>query len=126
MEDNVNVEETLLEEEEGQGPALALAASVDELGSDDGYCPSEEDLLTDYSSSEENNYRFPIYDVEKEKYDPKLEVGKEFKNIEEFMQAVRNHGVAIRCNFRFRPNDDERAQDRCKEEGCKFKIWAYP
>ncbi|KAL2472037.1 Uncharacterized protein Adt_40173 [Abeliophyllum distichum] len=52
-------------------PTIELeAASVDELGSDNGYCPIEEELFTDYSSSEENNYRFPIYDAEKEKYDP--------------------------------------------------------
>ncbi|KAL2471136.1 DBD Tnp Mut domain-containing protein [Abeliophyllum distichum] len=52
------------------------------------------------------------------------EVGKEFRNIEEFRQAVRNHGVATRCNFKFRPNDDERVQARCKKEDYKFKIWA--
>ncbi|KAL2460144.1 DBD Tnp Mut domain-containing protein [Abeliophyllum distichum] len=77
-------------------PTIELeAADVDKLLSDDGYCPSEEELLTGFSSSEENNYRFPIYDTEKEKYDPQ-----------------------------FRPNDDERARARCKEDGCKFKIWA--
>ncbi|KAL2471155.1 DBD Tnp Mut domain-containing protein [Abeliophyllum distichum] len=28
------------------------------------------------------------------------------------------------CNFKFRPNDDERAQARCKKEDYKIKIWA--
>ncbi|KAL2508872.1 Uncharacterized protein Fot_32519 [Forsythia ovata] len=55
-------------------PTIELEATgVVELGSDDGYCPSEEGLLTDYCSSEENNYHFFIYDAEKEKYDPQLE-----------------------------------------------------
>ncbi|XP_022889631.1 uncharacterized protein LOC111405123 isoform X2 [Olea europaea var. sylvestris] len=99
-------------------------AGIEELENDDGYYPSEEELHTDNSSSEEENYSFPFYDVEKEKYNPQLEVGKEFKNIEEFKEAVRNHGVATRHNFKFRPNDGERAQAICKKDNCKFRIWA--
>ncbi|XP_022880842.1 uncharacterized protein LOC111398118 [Olea europaea var. sylvestris] len=100
-----------------------LTTGDEEVGSDEAICPSEEELHTNYSSSEEQAYHFPIYDAEREKFDPQLEVGKEFKNIEEFKEAVRNHGAASRCNFRFKPNDEFRAQAICKL-ACTWKIWA--
>ncbi|KAL2467154.1 DBD Tnp Mut domain-containing protein [Abeliophyllum distichum] len=90
---------------------------------DESYSPSSEELHTDYSSGEENNYRFPNFVPEKELFDPKFEVGKTFTDMELFRKAVKNHGFVTRCNFRFRPNDDRRAQAVCKLD-CKWRIWA--
>ncbi|KAL2491001.1 DBD Tnp Mut domain-containing protein [Abeliophyllum distichum] len=93
-----------------------------DIQSNDTYYPSSEDLHTDYSSGEENNYRFSNFVPEKELFDSKFEVGKTFKDMELFRKAVRNHEVVSRCNFRFRPNDDRRSQAVCKL-GCKWRIW---
>ncbi|KAL2505670.1 DBD Tnp Mut domain-containing protein [Abeliophyllum distichum] len=100
-----------------------LAAGDVEIESDEAYYPSSEDLHTDYSSGENDNYVFPNFVPEKELFDPKFEVGKTFKDMELFRKAVRNHGVVSRCNLRFRPNDDRRAQAICKL-GCKWRVWA--
>ncbi|KAL2535303.1 uncharacterized protein Fot_16694 [Forsythia ovata] len=64
------------------------AICIEELGLDYGYCLSEKELFTDYSSSEENNYHFPIYDAEKEKYDPQLDV-EDLQEIENQENAKR-------------------------------------
>ncbi|CAA3016805.1 Hypothetical predicted protein [Olea europaea subsp. europaea] len=87
-----------------------LTTGDEEVGSDEAICPSKEELHTDYSSCEEKDNHFPVYDAEREKFEPQLEVGKEFKNIEEFREAIRNHGIASRYNFRFKSNDEFRAQ----------------
>ncbi|KAL2526261.1 Uncharacterized protein Adt_11315 [Abeliophyllum distichum] len=94
-----------------------------EIDSNDTYYPSSEKLHTDYSSGEENNYKFPNFVPEKEMFDPKFEVEKIFNNIELFRKAIKNHGVVSRCNFRFIPNDDRRAHAIFKL-GCKWRIWA--
>ncbi|KAL2466037.1 Uncharacterized protein Adt_41888 [Abeliophyllum distichum] len=134
MEDNVNVEEALLEEED-EVPTPIGAMTFDE----DEIIPPECNLSDSDNEVDDDGFLYDTnapervavvlnadltIELEAEKYNPQLEIGKEFKNIEEFRQAVRNHGVATRYSFRFRPNGDERAQARCKEEGCKFKIWA--
>ncbi|CAA3017448.1 Hypothetical predicted protein [Olea europaea subsp. europaea] len=54
-----------------------LTTGDEEVGLDEAICPSEEELHIDHSSSEEKAYHFPIYDAEREKFDPQLEVGKE-------------------------------------------------
>ncbi|KAL2493219.1 Uncharacterized protein Adt_28847 [Abeliophyllum distichum] len=100
-----------------------LAAGDTEIQSDDTYYPSSEKLQTDYSSGEENNYMFSNFVPKKELFDPKFKVGKTFNDMELFRKVVRNHGVVSRCNFRFRPNDNRRAQAVCKL-GCKWRIWA--
>ncbi|KAL2539652.1 MULE domain-containing protein [Abeliophyllum distichum] len=87
-----------------------ITVAEEGVESDESYSPLSEELHTNYSSGEENNYRFPNLVPEKELFDPKFEFGKTFMDMELFRKTVRNHGVVIQCNFRFRPNDDRRAQ----------------
>ncbi|KAL2523865.1 Uncharacterized protein Adt_08919 [Abeliophyllum distichum] len=91
--------------------------------SDHSYDPMAEELNTDYSSDEESNLRYPMFNEEKELWDPQFEMGKTFIDIPHFKKAKRNHGVAIGCNLRMKKNDDKRAQAVCKV-GCKWRIWA--
>ncbi|KAL2513294.1 SWIM-type domain-containing protein [Abeliophyllum distichum] len=100
-----------------------IVVAKEGVESDESYYTSYDELHTDYSLGEENNYMFPKFIYEKELFDPKFEVGKTFKNMELFTKAVRNYRVVTQCNFRFRSNDDRRAQVVCKLS-CKWKIYA--
>ncbi|KAL2484784.1 Uncharacterized protein Adt_29540 [Abeliophyllum distichum] len=57
-----NTDPTVEEANEGVGE---LGLDIDK-----NYYPSSEELNSDYSSSEDNNYRFPTFDPEKELFDP--------------------------------------------------------
>ncbi|KAL2516764.1 Uncharacterized protein Adt_13011 [Abeliophyllum distichum] len=65
---------------------------VDAIGkdtdSDHSYDPTAEDLNTDYSSEEENPVRYPIFNEEKELWDPKFEVGKTFTDVPQFRKSI--------------------------------------
>ncbi|KAL2470218.1 DBD Tnp Mut domain-containing protein [Abeliophyllum distichum] len=73
---------------------------------------SSEELNIDYSSDDEDNYKFPEF-CESNMKDPRLEVGMEFKSIVEFKQAVRNYGIKNRYSVKFKVNDPKRAQGVC-------------
>ncbi|KAL2533189.1 Uncharacterized protein Adt_06540 [Abeliophyllum distichum] len=79
--------------------------------SDHSYDPTTKDLNTDYSSDKESNARYPTFNEENEMWDPQFEVGKTFIVVLHFRKAIRNHGVATRCNLRMKTNDDKRAQE---------------
>lgn len=55
-------------------------------------------------------------------YGQQWEVGQQFVNMAEFMEAVRDYGVTDRRGIQFVTNDGKRCQVCC-EAGCPFYIW---
>ncbi|KAL2506374.1 Uncharacterized protein Adt_21995 [Abeliophyllum distichum] len=64
----------------------------EESNSDHSHDPTEEELNTDYSSDKETPVRYPIFNEEKELWDPQFEVGKTFIDVRQFRKAIHNHG----------------------------------
>ncbi|KAL2512400.1 Uncharacterized protein Adt_18000 [Abeliophyllum distichum] len=89
-----------------------IVVAEEGIESDESYYSLSEELHTNYSLREENNYKFPNFVPEKELFDPKFEVGKTFMDMELFRKAVRNYAVVTMCNLRFKPNDDRRVQTK--------------
>ncbi|KAL2465979.1 Uncharacterized protein Adt_41830 [Abeliophyllum distichum] len=133
-EDNVNDDEFVYDSNVEERIAVGLNSDpvveeqhADTIGedsdSDHSYYPTAEELNTDYSSDEESNLRYLMFNEENELWDPQFEVGKTFIDVPYFRKAIRNHGVATGFNLRMKTNDDKRAQAVCKV-GCKWRIWA--
>ncbi|KAL2497582.1 Uncharacterized protein Adt_23132 [Abeliophyllum distichum] len=133
-EDDVNDDDFLYDRNDPDRIAVGLnsdpvveeqnaEAIGEDSDSDNSYDPTAEELETDYSSDEETPVRYPIFNEEKELWDPQFEVGKTFTDVTQFRKAIQNHGVATGCNLRLKTNDCRRAQAVCKL-GCNWRIWA--
>ncbi|KAL2505363.1 Uncharacterized protein Adt_20984 [Abeliophyllum distichum] len=90
---------------------------------DDLECPSSEELISEYSTDNETEYRFLEFDVEIDMKNLQLEVGKIFRSLDEFKDAVWHYGVMNRFNIRFKVNDPKRVHVVCKL-GSKWRVWA--
>ncbi|KAL2518903.1 Uncharacterized protein Adt_15150 [Abeliophyllum distichum] len=91
-EDEVNDDDFRYDRNDPDRIAVGLNADpiveeqhVDAIGedtdSDNSYDPTVEELNTDYSSEEENPVRYPIFNEEKELWDPQFEVGRTFIDV---------------------------------------------
>ncbi|KAL2535126.1 Uncharacterized protein Adt_08477 [Abeliophyllum distichum] len=127
-EDDVNDDDFMYDCDDPDRIAVGLNSDpiveeqhIDAIGedddSDDSYDPTMEKLNTNYSSEEEIPVRYPIFNEEKELWDPQFEVGKTFTDVPQFRKAIQNHGIATGCNLRLKANDEKIAQAVCKL-GC--------
>nr|GEU70402.1 PB1 domain-containing protein [Tanacetum cinerariifolium] len=51
-------------------------------------------------------------------------VGQEFRNVNEFRAAMKEHSIANRFGYRLKKNDLVRASGVCAAEGCTWSIYA--
>ncbi|KAL2471046.1 Uncharacterized protein Adt_39182 [Abeliophyllum distichum] len=98
-EDDVNDDDFLDDHNDPDRIALGLNSDpvvveqhVDAIGEesdlDHSYDPTAEELNTDYSSDEETPVRYPIFNEDKELWDPQFEVDKTFIYVLKFRKYI--------------------------------------
>jgi len=91
------------------------------LDDEDGY---SDELDTPDGSEDENppKVTFPRFKVLEHDEDIKFEVGLQFSNKKQILEAIKTFAIMSKKNLKVKKNDNKRVIAICKQKGCPFYL----